>query len=81
MNTKGRDRQYGRTVGGGGGGGGEDVVVGEKARQGKVDVKVPKVSKVVSEVACADRPQRVELRSIIAHGRVSRDVHFCSHRA
>lgn len=34
MNTKGRDRQYGRTVGGGGGGGGEDVVVGEK--QGKV---------------------------------------------
>lgn len=33
MNTKGRDRQYGRTVGGGGGGG-EDVVVGEK--QGKV---------------------------------------------
>lgn len=39
MNTKGRDRQYGRTVGGGGGGGGEDVVVGEKARQGKVDVR------------------------------------------
>lgn len=38
MNTKGRDRQYGRTVGGGGGGG-EDVVVGEKARQGKVDVR------------------------------------------
>lgn len=37
MNTKGRDRQYGRTVGGGGGG--EDVVVGEKARQGKVDVR------------------------------------------
>lgn len=38
MNTKGRGRQYGRTVGGGGGGG-EDVVVGEKARQGKVDVR------------------------------------------
>lgn len=40
MNTKGRDRRYGRTVGGGGGGGGEDVVVGEKARQGKVQVDV-----------------------------------------
>lgn len=40
MNTKGRDRQYGRTVGGGGGGGGEDVVVGEKARQGKVHIDV-----------------------------------------
>lgn len=38
MNTKGRGRRYGRTVGGGGGGG-EDVVVGEKARQGKVDVR------------------------------------------
>lgn len=37
MNTESRDRQYGRTVGGGGGG--EDVVVGEKARQGKVDVR------------------------------------------
>lgn len=41
MNTKGRDRQYGRTVGGGGGsgGGGEDVVVGAERRQGKVDVR------------------------------------------